>query len=94
LSLYLYLFSIFKRTMHTTLSKLPPGIDARVLVINGEDVISRRLMEMGMVPGVSVRLIKSAPFGDPIEVRILGYNLAIRRNEADSVEVELLRTQS
>jgi len=80
--------------MHTTLSKLPPGIDARVLVINGEDVISRRLMEMGMVPGVSVRLIKSAPFGDPIEVRILGYNLAIRRNEADSVEVELLRTQS
>jgi Fe2+ transport system protein FeoA len=78
--------------MYMTLSKLPAGVNAKVTAINGEGAVSRRLMEMGIVPGVSVRLVKSAPFGDPIEVRILGYSLAIRKNEADSVEVELLDT--
>jgi len=78
--------------MYMTLSKLPAGVNAKVRAINGEGAVSRRLMEMGIVPGVSVRLVKSAPFGDPIEVRILGYSLAIRKNEADSVEVELLDT--
>ncbi|CAN5482777.1 MAG: FeoA family protein [Pyrinomonadaceae bacterium] len=72
-----------------TLSKLPAGVNATVTAVNGEGVISKRLMEMGMVPGVTVRLVKDAPFGDPIEIRILGSSLAIRRNEADSVEVEL-----
>jgi len=78
--------------MYMTLSKLPAGVNAKVTAINGEGAVSRRLMEMGIIPGVSVRLVKSAPFGDPIEVRILGYSLAIRKNEADSVEVELLDT--
>lgn len=44
-------------------------------------------MEMGVVPGVSVRVIKSAPFGDPLEIRVRGYHLAMRRNEADAIEV-------
>jgi ferrous iron transport protein A len=46
-------------------------------------------MEMGVIPGVRIKVIKAAPFGDPIEVRVKGYNLAMRRNEADSVEVSL-----
>jgi ferrous iron transport protein A len=46
-------------------------------------------MEMGVIPGVQIRIIKAAPFGDPIEVRVKGYNLAMRKNEADSVEVSL-----
>jgi len=75
-----------------TLSKLPAGVNATVTAINGKGVIIRRLMEMGVIPGISIRLIKAAPFGDPIEVRILGYSLAIRRNEADSIEVELKDT--
>ena len=75
-----------------TLSKLPEGVNATVTAINGKGVIIRRLMEMGVIPGISIRLIKAAPFGDPIEVRILGYSLAIRRNEADSIEVELKDT--
>ncbi len=45
-------------------------------------------MEMGVVPGVRIRMIKTAPFGDPIEIRLLGYSLAIRRNEAEAIEVE------
>jgi Fe2+ transport system protein FeoA len=46
-------------------------------------------MEMGVVPGVSVKLIKTAPFGDPIEIKIRRYNLALRRNEANAVEVSV-----
>lgn len=71
------------------LSNIPKDVQARVTAVNGEGFIARRLMEMGVVPGVSVRLVKAAPFGDPIEVRLLGYSLAIRRNEAEAIEVEL-----
>jgi ferrous iron transport protein A len=44
-------------------------------------------MEMGVIPGVSLEVLKTAPFGDPIEVRVRGYNLAMRRNEAEAIEV-------
>ena len=71
------------------LSNIPAGVLARVSAVKGEGLITRRLMEMGVVPGVSVRLVKSAPFGDPIEVRLMGYSLAIRKNEAEAIEVEL-----
>jgi len=74
--------------MSETLSKLAPGESGVVSAIRGESRIMRRLMEMGVVPGVSIRIVKAAPFGDPIEVRLLGYNLAIRRNEAEVIEVE------
>ena len=76
------------KTTAMNLSNLPLGVHARVTSVKGEGIISRRLMEMGVVPGVSVRLVKSAPFGDPIEVRLLGYSLAIRKNEAEAIEVE------
>jgi len=46
-------------------------------------------MEMGVIPGVAVQVIKTAPFGDPIEVRVRGYSLAMRRNEADAIEVSI-----
>ena len=46
-------------------------------------------MEMGVVPGVTVSVIKAAPFGDPIEVRVRGYSLAMRKTEADAIEVSL-----
>jgi len=70
-----------------TLTSVPIGVQARVVAINGSDRISRRLMEMGVVPGVSLEVLKAAPFGDPIEVRVRGYNLAMRRSEADTIEV-------
>jgi len=70
-----------------TLRDLPVGQDARVTSVNGNSVITRRLMEMGLIPGVAVQVIKAAPFGDPIEVRLRGYSLAMRKNEADAIEV-------
>lgn len=75
-------------TRSMNLSAVPAGTRARVTDVRGESVITRRLMEMGVVPGVSVRLVKSAPFGDPIEVRLLGYSLALRKSEAEAIEVE------
>lgn len=70
-----------------TLTNLPIGTKAKVIAVNGNNAITRRLMEMGVVPGVSVRVIKSAPFGDPLEIRVRGYHLAMRKSEADSIEV-------
>lgn len=72
-----------------TLTNLPVGSDARVISVSGTGRVTRRLMEMGVVPGVEVRVVKTAPFGDPIEVRVRGYSLAMRRTEADSVEVSI-----
>lgn len=70
------------------LSQMPAGSITKVVAVRGGGRIAQRLMEMGVVPGVSVKVIKSAPFGDPIEIRLLGYSLAIRRNEASAIEVE------
>ncbi len=71
-----------------TLADLPKGESRTVLSVLGENVVTRRLMEMGLVPGVAVRMIKSAPFGDPLEINVRGYSLALRRNEAESVVLE------
>ena len=70
-----------------TLTNLPKGKNAKVVSVDGESSITRRLMEMGVVPGVSVKMIKSAPFGDPMEIRIRGYSLALRKSEADTIEI-------
>ena len=69
------------------LTSLPIGTRAKVVSVNGNNAITKRLMEMGVVPGVSLRVIKSAPFGDPLEIRVRGYHLAMRKNEADTIEV-------
>lgn len=74
----------------TTLTDLPVGSDARVTKVNGTGRVAKRLMEMGVVPGVSVRVVKTAPFGDPIEVRVRGYSLAMRRMDAASIDVSAL----
>lgn len=66
---------------------LPIGRDARVTAVNGTGPVTRRLMEMGVIPGVAVQVVRTAPFGDPVEVRVRGYSLAMRRNEANAIEV-------
>ncbi len=72
-----------------TLTNLPFGRDARVTAVNGTGRVTRRLMEMGVIPGVAVQVVKTAPFGDPMEIRVRGYSLAMRKNEADAIEVSL-----
>lgn len=70
-----------------TLANLPKNTNAKVVSVTGNNAITRRLMEMGVVPGVSVTVVKAAPFGDPMEIRLRGYSLALRKSEADKVEV-------
>lgn len=70
------------------LTNIPIGESAKVTAVNGNNQVTKRLMEMGIVPGVSVRMIKSAPFGDPLEIRVRGYHLAMRKSEADQIEVQ------
>ena len=74
---------------NSTLSNLPVGSEARVVSVNATNGVARRIMEMGVIPGVTVSVIKAAPFGDPIEVRVRGYSLAMRKTEADAIEVSL-----
>lgn len=69
------------------LSEVLVGSTADVVAIHGDGAVPKRLMEMGIVPGLKVRIVKSAPFGDPIEIRVRGYSLALRTSEAEAVEV-------
>jgi len=71
-----------------TLADLQKGESRTGLSVRGEDGVTRRLMEMGVIPGVAVRMVKAAPFGDPLEIKVRGYSLALRRNEAESVELQ------
>jgi ferrous iron transport protein A len=72
-----------------TLCCLPYGVRARVVAVAGAGAVARRLMEMGVVPGAPVRVIKAAPLGDPIQVRVRHYDLALRRTEAQTISVML-----
>ena len=73
-----------------TLDKLNPGQRATVKCVNGSaSVICQRLMEMGVFEGAEVEVIRFAPLGDPMELRLHGYNLSVRKADAACVEVEV-----
>jgi len=72
-----------------TLDMVPQNVKARVASVKHTDEHSLRLMEMGVVPGAPVRVVKAAPLGDPIHVCIRNYHLALRRAEARSITVTL-----
>ncbi len=66
---------------------LRTGVKARVVSVNGAGAVARRLMEMGVVPGAPICVIKCAPLGDPLQVRVRDYHLALRRAEAQTITV-------
>lgn len=70
-----------------TLDKTPQGSTVRIISMEGSDIVKLRLMEMGMVPGSEVRVVKFAPLGDPIQICVRNYHLALRRNEARAITV-------
>jgi ferrous iron transport protein A len=74
-------------TVKMTAATLNNGEYGKVVSLIGDESITKRLMEMGIVPGVTIRKIKSAPFGDPIEIRVLGYSLAVRKKEANQIQI-------
>ena len=71
-----------------TLRDVKIGETAKVVKLNGEGPVKRRIMDMGLTKGVEVFVRKVAPLGDPIEVTVRGYELSIRKTDAEMVEVE------
>lgn len=71
-----------------TLKEIPIGGTARVVRLHGEGAVKRRIMDMGITRGVEVYVRKAAPLGDPIEIAVRGYELSIRRADAEMIEVE------
>ena len=71
-----------------TLKELKVGKKARVVKLHGEGAVRRRLMDMGLTRGTEVTVRRVAPFGDPIELTLRGYELSLRRADAEMVEIE------
>jgi len=73
--------------MMTTLDQIPLGNSVRVAQVDGDDGVSMRLMEMGLVDGVPVKVVGAAPFGGPREYLVRGFRLSLRSTEASRVAV-------
>lgn len=71
-----------------TLKEARVGETVKVVKLHGEGAIKRRIMDMGITKGVEVHIRKVAPLGDPIEVTVRGYELSLRKADADMIEVE------
>ena len=70
-----------------TLKDIKVGHKARVLKVNGEGAVRRRIMDMGITKGVEIYVRKVAPLGDPMELFVRGYELSLRKADADMIEV-------
>lgn len=75
-------------TVENTLNNLQPGQKAKILKVLAKGTVRRKLMDMGLVPGSEIEVIRTAPLGDPIEFRIKGYSLSIRKQEAVNIVVD------
>lgn len=71
-----------------TLKEAKVGSTVKVVKLHGEGAVKRRIMDMGITRGVEVYIRKVAPLGDPVEVKVRGYELSIRKADAEMIEVE------
>lgn len=71
-----------------TLKEVKIGDTVKVVKLHGEGAIKRRIMDMGITKGVDIHVRKVAPLGDPIEITVRGYELSIRKEDAEKIEVE------
>lgn len=74
----------------TTLADLQPGQKARIEDLEGDPALVQRILEMGLTEEEEVTVVRFAPLGDPLEVRVRGYNLSLRKAEAARIRVKLL----
>ncbi|MFZ5969277.1 MAG: FeoA family protein [Bacillota bacterium] len=74
--------------MERTLKDLKPGDSGTVAMIKGKGVMKRRLMDMGVTKGTAITVERVAPLGDPIEVKVKGYNLTFRKEDAENIIIE------
>ena len=71
-----------------TLRDVKCGTSARVMKLHGDGAVIRRIMDMGITKGVEIFVRKVAPLGDPVEVTVRGYELSLRKADAEMIEVE------
>ena len=71
-----------------TLKEVKIGQTVKVVKLHGEGAVKRRIMDMGITKGVEIYVRKVAPLGDPVEITVRGYELSLRKNDAEMVEVE------
>ena len=71
-----------------TLKNVKIGATVKVIKVHGEGPVRRRIMEMGITKGVEITVRKVAPLGDPMELTVRGYELTLRKADADMIEVE------
>ncbi|HEX9592630.1 MAG TPA: FeoA family protein [bacterium] len=82
-----------QQTEARNLSQLAPGEEGRVIRVGAAGKLGQRLMSMGLVVGETVRVEQVAPLGDPIGVRVKNYRLALRRQEAEAIVLEVATAQ-
>ncbi len=70
-----------------TLKELPVGQSGRITAVGGEGVLRCRLLDMGLIPNTRVTVQKIAPMGDPMEIRLRGYELTLRLDDAAQIEI-------
>ena len=75
----------------STLADLRPGERAVITAVDSHSAVGQRMLHLGLLEGTEVELVRRAPAGDPLEIRVAGYALSVRTSEAKLVEVEVLR---
>lgn len=80
--------------MQKSLNDLKPGQNGVIAMLLGQGAIKRRLVDMGLTPGVRVYVRKVAPLGDPVEINLRGYELSLRREDAKKILLESIGEES
>ncbi|HHI30444.1 MAG TPA: ferrous iron transport protein A [Candidatus Methanoperedenaceae archaeon] len=75
--------------MEKILGDMQPGDKGTILAISGNNAVQRRIRDMGIVRGTEIEVVRRAPLGDPVEFRLRGYNLTLRKEEAACISVEV-----
>ena len=73
-----------------TLKEMQPGSSAVITKVGGEGVLRQHFLDMGVIPGAEVTVVKYAPLGDPVELLIQGYELTLRLDDAAKIDVEAI----
>lgn len=71
-----------------TLKEVPIGETVKIVKLHGEGAVKRRIMDMGITKGTEIYLRKVAPLGDPMEITVRGYELSLRKADAENIEIE------
>ena len=75
--------------MQKKLSELEPGEKGTIVKVQGSGALRRRLLDMGLIRGTEIEMVRKSPLGDPLEFLVKGYNLSLRKAECENVYVEV-----